>query len=108
MPKVVQSWAVGGLDPAAGHWVYEATVDINGTSGNKSQLGTAAGFSAKRISPQDELDFYAAYNRQVSQGVTSADQFKAGIDYANNLTDTSSWFVRDEAGFDRIMAVKFY
>lgn len=108
VPKVVQSWPVGGLDPAAGHWVYEATVDINGTSGNKDQLGTSAGFAAKRISPQDELDFYAAYNREVAEGVTSADQFKAGVDYTNDITATTSWFVRDEAGFDRVMNINFY
>lgn len=83
IPKVVQSWPVGGLDPAAG-------------------------FSAKRISPQDELDLYANYNRQVAAGVVSADQFKAGIDYTSYITAASSWFVRDEAGFDRIMAIEFY
>jgi Protein of unknown function, DUF481 len=108
VPKVVQSWPVGSLDPAAGHWAYEATVDVNGTSGNKSQLGTDVGISAKRISPQDELDLYADYNRQVAAGVQSADQFKAGIDYTNDLTGTTSWFVRDEAGFDRIMDIQFY
>lgn len=106
--KVMQSWPVGGLDPAAGHWDYEATVDISGTSGNKTQLGTAAGVSAKRISPQDELDLYANYNRQVAEGVASADQFKAGIDYTSYVTASSSWFVRDEAGFDRIMDIEFY
>jgi hypothetical protein len=108
IPKVAQSWPVGSLDPASAHWAYEATVDINGTSGNKDQLGTDAGFSAKRISPQDELDFYADYNRQVAVGVTSADQFKAGIDYTDDITGTSSWFVRDEAGFDRVMDIEFY
>ena len=108
VPNLVQSWPVGGLDPTAGHWVYEATVDINGTSGNKTQLGTDGGFSAKRISPEDELDLYADYNRQVTEGEVSADQFKAGIGYSNNITPTTSWFVRDEAGFDRVMDIQFY
>jgi len=108
IPKVTQSWPVGTLDPAAGHWVYESTVDISGTSGNKTELGTDIGFSAKRISPQDELDFYTAYNRQVAEGEVSTDQFKAGIDYSNDFTATSSWFVRDEAGFDRVLAIDFY
>src|ERR1700677_5369697 len=36
IPKLAQSWPVGGPDPAAGHWVYEAAGDIHGTSGNKS------------------------------------------------------------------------
>jgi len=107
-PKVTSAWAVGSLDPLAAHWRYEATVDINGTTGNKSQLGTDVGFGAKRIAPSDELDLYTAYNRQVSEGVKSADQFKAGIDFTDTIVDGTSWFVRDEAGFDRIMDIRFY
>jgi len=105
---LAQSWPLDGLDPLADHWIYEATLDINGTTGNKSQLGTAAGFSAKRVGPMDETDFYFAYNRQVTEGEVSADQFKAGIDYTSNFSNRGSWFVRDEAGFDKIMDIKFY
>src|SRR5580658_4112085 len=108
IPKLVQSWPTGGPDPAAGHWAYEATVDINGTTGNKTALETDGGFSAKHISPEDELDFYADYNRQVTEGEVSADQFKAGVDYTSNITPTTTWFVRDEAGFDRILDIQFY
>jgi hypothetical protein len=108
IPKLEQSWPVGGSDPAASHWAYEATVDINGTSGNKTALETEGGFSAKRISPEDELDFYASYNRQVTEGEVSADQLKGGIDYSDNITPATTWFVRDEAGFDRVMDIQFY
>jgi len=106
--KISQSWPIGGLDPIAAHWTYEATLDINGTTGNKNQLGTDAGFSAKRIAPKDQLDFYAAYNRQVTEGAVSADQFKAGIDYTSDFNTRGSWFVRDEAGFDKVMEIQFY
>ena len=110
--KVAAGWPTNGVDPEIAalerHWKYEATVDINGTTGNKNQLGTQGSFSAKLITPQDELDFYTAYNRQVSQGEMSADQFKAGIDYASHFAPRSSWFVKDEAGFDRVMDIRFY
>jgi putative salt-induced outer membrane protein YdiY len=110
--KVSDSWPAGAKDPAVAalerHWKYEATVDVDGTSGNKSQLGTSMGFAAKLDTPEDALDFYTAYNRQVTDGSKSADQFKAGVDYSSNFGDASTWFVRDEGGYDRVMDIEFY
>jgi hypothetical protein len=110
--KVAASWQAGGKDPAVAalerHWKYEASVDINGTNGNKSQLGTSMGFAAKLTTPADSLGFLTSYNRQVTDGAKSADQFKAGVDYTNNMSADSSWFIRDEGGFDRIMGIKFF
>ena len=44
--KVAASWPAGAKDPQIvaleRNWAYEASVDIAGKSGNKSQLGTAA------------------------------------------------------------------
>jgi putative salt-induced outer membrane protein YdiY len=110
--KVAATWPEGGKDPALvaleRHWKYEATVDIDGTTGNKNQLGTQAGFAAKLVTPQDALTYYTSYNRQVTDGEKSADQLKAGVDYANNFEDRSSWYVNDETGFDRIMDIRLY
>ena len=110
--KVAASWAAGDKDPQIlaleRKWSYEAHVDVAGTSGNKSQLGTAAGLRATLKGPDDTLAFYTSYNRQVTEGETSADQFKAGVDYADNFSGGSSWFIRDEGGFDRVMGIRFY
>ena len=110
--KVAASWAVGQEDPAVvalrRHWSYEAAVDITGKSGNSSQQGTAGAFRATLKAPTDTLQFYTAYDRQVTDGTKSADQFKAGIDYANNFSGKVSWYVRDEGGFDRIKDLDLY
>jgi hypothetical protein len=110
--QVAAAWPAGGKDPALvaleHHWKYEATLDIEGTTGNGDQLGTQGGLSAKLITPQFTTDYYTAYNRQVADGVKSADQFKIGVDYTDNLNNRWSWYARDEAGFDRIMDIKFY
>jgi hypothetical protein len=112
IPKVAATWPVGDMDPAIAalqrHWKFEAMVDVNGTTGNKSQLATDFGFGSKLVGPQDELDLYTAYNRQVSEGVKTADQFKAGLDYTSTLGDGTSWFLRDVGGFDRIMDIRFF
>jgi len=110
--KVAASWAAGGKDPQIAalerQWVYEATADITGKSGNKSQLGTAAGVRATLAGSGDKLVFYSAYDRQVSDGNKSADQFKAGVDYSNNFSGSKSWYIRDEGGFDRVKDIQFY
>ncbi|ACB76355.1 DUF481 domain-containing protein [Opitutus terrae] len=110
--KVVAGWAAGVKDPAITalerHWSYEAAVDITGKTGNKEQLGTAAALRATMKTPQDTLQFYTAYDRQVADGAKSADQFKAGVDYQNNFSGKTSWYVRDEGGFDRVKDIDLY
>ena len=90
------------------HWAYEAAVDVAGKNGNKDQLGTAASLRAILKTQRDTLQFYTAYDRQETDGLKSADQFKAGVDYQNNFRGRTSWYVRDEGGFDRIKDIELY
>lgn len=117
--KVAATWAPGGEDPQVTamkkaladrehHWSYEAAVDVTGKSGNSEQLGTAGAFRATLKTPDDTLQFYTGYNRQVSDGAKSADQFRAGIDYADNFSGRTSWYARDEGGFDRVKGIDLY
>ncbi|HRE82628.1 MAG TPA: DUF481 domain-containing protein [Opitutaceae bacterium] len=110
--KVAATWAPGGTDPAIvalqRAWAYEAAADITGKTGNKEQTGTALSFRATLAGSQDTLQFYAAYDRQISDGTKSSDQFKAGVDYQNNFAGRKSWYVRDEGGFDRIKDIDLY
>jgi len=112
MEKVVESWAAEEEDPDVvaqrRKWTYEAGVDINGRSGTHTQMGEALTFGAKLAGPNDTLRYYANYIRQESDGQVSADQFKAGADYAANFTALSSWYARDEGGFDRVNDITFY
>jgi hypothetical protein len=110
--KVAATWAAGGKDPAVAalerSWAYEASVDVTGKTGNKEQLATSAALRATLKTAQDTLQFYTAYDRQISDGQKSADQFKAGVDYQNNFSGRYSWYVRDEGGFDRVKDVELY
>jgi putative salt-induced outer membrane protein YdiY len=110
--KIAALWPAKGKDPEVAakelHWKFEADFDLDGENGNQNQLGTAVGFRATLANSVDDLQLYTNYNRQVTNGQESADQFKAGIDYASNFDPTESWYVRDEAGFDRIMGVSRY
>jgi hypothetical protein len=110
--KVTASWAAGGKDPAIAAlergWAYEAAVDVFGKNGNKSQLGTSASLRATLKGAADNLQFYTAYDRQVTDGQKSADQFKAGVDYTSNFSGKYSWYMRDEGGFDRVKDIELY
>lgn len=110
--KIAATWAPGAKDPAVlalePKWTYEAAADISGKTGNSEEFGSALSGRAKRTGAHDALQFYSAYKRQKSNGTTSADQFKAGVDYANNFSGRKSWYVRDEAGFDRVKDIEFY
>lgn len=110
--RVAASWKAGDEDPAITalerRWAYEAAVDVTGKTGNKEQLGTAASVRATLKTAQDTLQFYSAYDRQVTDGTKSADQFKAGVDYQNNFAGKVSWYVRDEGGFDRVKDISLY
>jgi putative salt-induced outer membrane protein YdiY len=114
--KVATTWAVGAEDPnvtalkKAGerHWTYEVALDVTGKTGNKEQVGTAVSAKAEMKTAQDTLGFYTAYDRQVADKVKSSDQFKAGVDYQNNFAGRTSWYVRDEGGFDRVKQIDVY
>ena len=109
MDKVAASWAAGAVDPAVDrHWVYEASVDVSGKTGNTEQLGTAGEMRATLKTTQDMLQFYASYNRQVAEGLKAADQLKIGVDYTNNFVGRYSWYMRDEGGFDRVKDIELY
>ncbi|MEO7599823.1 MAG: DUF481 domain-containing protein [Opitutus sp.] len=110
--KVAATWPAGSEDPETvalrRHWTYEGALDVTGKTGNKEQLGTAFSARATLKTPQDTLQFYSAYDRQISDGAKSADQFKAGVDYQNNFSGKKSWYVRDEGGFDRVKDIDLY
>jgi putative salt-induced outer membrane protein YdiY len=108
--QVAMTWAPGERDPATigRTWAYEAAVDITGKNGNSDQLGTAFSFRATLKGAQDTLQFYTAYNRQETDDVKSADQFRAGVDYANNFSGRYSWYLRNEGGFDRVKDIELY
>jgi hypothetical protein len=111
MDKIVTIWTPGMKDPEIialqRVWAYEAAVDVAGKSGNSSQLATAFSLRATLEGAQDKLQFYSAYDRQVTDSNKSADQFKAGTDYQNSYSGRKSWYLRDEVGFDRVKLIEF-
>jgi hypothetical protein len=110
--EIAATWAAGAPDPQTVrpryHWSYQASVNVTGKSGNHDQLGSAYAVTATLKRLRDTLILASAYNRQSSDGVKSADQFKVGADYTDNYADRNSWYARDEGGFDHIKSLDLY
>jgi len=113
--KVSSSWKSGGEDPQISamrrKWSLQTTVDIAGKTGNTKSTAIGAGFVAGLSSPQDALKFYGSYQYATTtdlQGVKtkSADETKAGIDYASFFTPRFGWFVRSELERDDVEGVE--
>ena len=110
--EIAASWAAGAPEPPGSkpksHWAYEVSVDVNGKTGNHDQLGSDYGVRATLTRLKDTLVLSTNYNRQVTDGLKSADQFKAAVDYTDNYADRNSWYARDEGGFDHIKDLGLY
>lgn len=106
MSELTELWEPTDSELSQHRWHYEANSDVVGKSGNHEQLTTAFGARVRRIGGHDALQFYTSYLKQTTDAVTSADQFKIGVDYANNYEGRKSWYVRDESGFDRVKGIE--
>lgn len=116
---VSESWQPGVQSPAdirqqaeletlKRKWSYEASFDLTGKNGNSESLGLGTQFRAKLQGPDDALQFYAKANFEETDDTKSADDARVGIDYANNITDQVSWYLRSEFGRDVIAATELF
>jgi Protein of unknown function, DUF481 len=110
--KISRTWAPGEMDPAVAlmirKWKYEIALDIAGKTGNSEQLGYGGSAKATLAGPQDTLIFYAAFNNRETDGVSSSDNAKVGLDYSRYLSEHVTWYTRDEGGYDNIKDIEFY
>lgn len=112
LDRLSAAWPAGkrvpvGIRPDY-QWTYEVSVNLNGKTGNHNQLGAAYGAKATLTRLKDTLVLRTNYDRQVTDSVTSADQFRAGADYTNNYSQRNSWYMRDVGGYDRVRDVSAY
>ncbi len=110
--KVAAGWAPGQRDPAVlqllRRWRYEASVDVNGKTGNNEQLGFGGGLKATLSGPQDTLVFYSDFSYQRTNGVKSQDRARVGVDYSSYLSERVTWYARNEGGYDNVKDISFY
>ncbi len=110
--KVATTWAPGETDPAVAalirKWKYEASFDVSGKTGNSEELGYGGGFKATLERSQDILVFYTNFAYQKTNGTKSEDKFNVGVDFSSYLTERTTWYARDEGGYDNVKNIDFY
>lgn len=117
LSSVRQSWIEPGQDPqvlaheqavvdSQRKWTSQVAVNINGKSGNTDEQSIGMAFSATLASKEDELRFYANYDRKETDGDKSVDERKAGMRYTAYFNDPWGWYVRQEFERDEFENIK--
>jgi putative salt-induced outer membrane protein YdiY len=110
--KLATTWAPGATDPAVAalqrSWKYEADFALAGKTGNSEQLSYGGGAKATLAGPTDTLKFYGAFKYDSTEGTKTDDKVALGVDYANNFSGRTSWYVRNEGGYDQAKDIDFY
>jgi hypothetical protein len=83
-------------------WAYDASVDISGKSGNSDRTATAIALSATLEGKKDKLLFYGSVDSAEENNNTTANEYKAGVDYSSFFSNTFSWYARIELEQDEI------
>jgi len=88
-------------------WSFQAGADITGKSGNSDSFGTALNFKATLASDFDKLVFYAGMNYEEQNDTTSAEEYRAGVDYSSFFSDRMTWYARIGLTKDEIAGLNF-
>jgi hypothetical protein len=103
---VKSSWRRDAEDPEVvalrRHWVIELTTDVAGRSGNTTGFAGAVGAVATLKTTTDALKFYAAANHSVTNGRTSEDAYKGGVEYNAFFSPIWSWYISSELMQDNV------
>jgi hypothetical protein len=116
MQRIQNSWRPDATDPEvvrheaevkrlSRRWLYEATFDMLGRSGNTSEFGLGSNFSANLKGPDDSLRFYGTYEYRERNGTRTADRVIGGGEYENFPTKFYGWYLRSQLDTDRIRQV---
>lgn len=117
LSAVRQSWIEPDQDPeilareqviadSQRKWTRQVAANVSGKSGNTDEKSMGMTFSAILASKEDELKFYASYDRQETGGNKSVDERKAGVRYTAYFNDPWGWYVRQEFERDEFENIK--
>lgn len=102
-PEVREAKATA--DKLKRRWNYEASAAITGRSGVSEKFAGSVGLKATLVSPHDKLEFSGAVNRAQENGNTTANDWKAGVDYSAFFSEKSVWYARTDLTKDKIKQI---
>ena len=113
MTRVAASWDADKEDPKVialreskeamkRKWKYKGGLDILGKTGNTEEFNVGARFDARLKSPNDELAFYAEYEKREQGSNVTEDRIMGGVSYESFFSPHYGWYVRSELEKDDI------
>lgn len=84
-------------------WAFSASFGLSGHSGSTSDVSASAYIDALRTTEDSKLKLYASLNKTRADGVTTAAQYIAGLDFEPKLAGSDVWslYFRDEIQHNR-------
>ena len=108
--KVAATWAPGSEDPAVTRtrkkWQYDATLDLNGRTGNTDALRIGTSLEARYKGPDDELALFFEYEQAEEENNKTEDRVAGGASYETFFTGKLGWYARTELETDNIDNIK--
>ena len=87
-------------------WKWDASVNINGRSGNTDTLATAGKVTATLLGAEDQLKLYFSVDNAESNDIKTSDELKGGVDFEAGFPNSNhSGFISFEAEHDVIEAI---
>ena len=108
--KVATTWAPGSEDPAIARtrkkWKYNASLDLNGKSGNTDKFRLGTSLDAELKGPDDELAFFFEYEQAEEEDSKTEDRVAGGSSYESFFSGQHGWYARTELESDNVDNVK--
>ena len=108
--KVAATWAPGEEDQQIARtrkkWKYNASLDLNGKSGNSNKLSFGTSLDAKLKGSDDELAFFFEYEQAEEEDIKTEDRVAGGASYESFFSSKLGWYARIELESDNIDNVK--
>ncbi|MEM1223561.1 MAG: DUF481 domain-containing protein [Verrucomicrobiota bacterium] len=109
--KIATSWSPDAEDPEVvrnrRQWKYQASLDLNGKSGNTEKFNFGTQLEAKLEGPNDTLSFFAEYEQGEEEGNKTDDNAEIGGSYQSFFSEKLGWYIGTSAETDGINDIDF-
>ena len=103
--QIAASWRPGAEDPEVVRnrrvWQYDASVDIDGETGNSEEFEVEARLAARLKGPNDVFGVYIEYEFTEEDNVQTDDRIQGGAGYESFFSEVMGYYIRGELEKDR-------
>lgn len=87
-------------------WKWNASVNVAGRTGNTETLATSGRIATTLVGAEDQLKLYFRLDQAETNQNKTSDEYKGGVDFEAGFPANHSGFIRAEAEYDEVEAIK--